>query len=418
MVTAGIWLIYAGVVLRVLVRYAGLPQWGLVALLFALYGLLLLAEPWLVEGRALRLSLDCLKRRVSGVRLGPSRDPAVEQTLRRRWPAAAYLFLQTVLVVVLFSIPPHVDFFAGLFIPLSLQAVLLFGRRLGYLCIALFPVAMFVPLTANEKGWPFALVMSCFSAGLYFVFGSYAHQVQRAEAARRQNQRLLRELQAANRQLQGYAAQLEELAAEQERGRLARELHDSVTQTVFSMNLTVQSARLLLARDPGRAAAQLVRLEELAAGAMSEIQVLVSQLRLPSVADEGLPAALRQLADERGVRDGLRVALEVNGEGALAETVAAGLYRIVQEALTNVAKHAGTRRVTVRLDLGGDSSTLEVEDHGVGFDPHVPLSEQGHLGLAGMAERAREIGWHLSIDSRPGLGTRIRVEERPPGGPR
>ena len=414
MVTAGIWLIYAGVVLRVLVRYAGLPQRGLVAFLFALYGLLLLAETWLLEGKT--LSLDLLKGWASGVRLGPSRQPSVQQTLSRRWPAALYLLVQTILVVILFSIPPHVDFFAGLFIPLSLQAVLLFGRRLGYLCIALFPVAMFVPLTANEKGWPFALVMSCFAAGLYFLFGSYAHQVQRAESARRQNQRLLGELQAANHQLQSYAAQLEELAAEQERGRLARELHDSVTQTVFSMNLTVQSVRLLLGKELARAAAQLLRLEELAAGAMSEIQTLVSQLRPPSVAGAGLPAALRQVAGERQARDGLRVAFEVSGERVLAETVAAGLYRIVQEALTNVAKHAGTREATVRLDLGGDPCTLDVEDHGVGFDPHLPVSQQGHLGLAGMAERAREIGWSLSIDSRPGLGTRIRVQERPPGG--
>jgi signal transduction histidine kinase len=415
MVTAGIWLVYAGVVLRVLERYAGLPQRGPVALLFALYGLLLLAEPWLVEGRPLRLSFDTFADRVSGKRVGLSRDAGGKQAYSRRWRAALYLLSQTVLVVALFSIPPHVDFFAGLFVPLSLQAVLLFGRRLGYLCIALFPVAMFVPLTANEKGWLFALVMSCFSAGLFFLFGSYAHQVQQAETARRQNQRLLGELQVANRQLQGYAAQLEDLAAEQERSRLARELHDSVTQTVFSMNLTVQSARLLLARDPGRAAGQLVRLEELAGGSMSEIQALVSQLRPPSVAGEGLPVALRRLALERQARDGLRVDLAVNGEQQLPETVAAGLYGIIQEALTNVAKHAGTYEVIVRLDLDGDPSFLEVEDHGLGFDAHMPLSEQGHLGLAGMDERAREIGWALSIESRLGLGTRIRVEEAPRG---
>lgn len=419
MVTAGIWLVYAGVVLRVLERYAGLPQRGPVALLFALYGLLLLAEPWLVEGRAPRLSLDTFTGWVSGRGVGLSRDRAGARDSRQRWRAVAYLLLQTVLVVVLFAIPPHVDFFAGLLIPLSLQAVLLLGRRLGYLCIALFPVAMFVPLTANEKGWFFALVMSCFSAGLFFLFGSYAHQVQRAEAARRRNQRLLGDLQAANRQLDAYATQLEELGAEQERGRLARELHDSVTQTVFSMNLTVQSARLLMARDPGRVAGQLVRLEELAEGAMGEIQALVSQLRPASLGGEGLPAALGRLAVERQGRDGLRVDLEVNGTRYLPRTTAAGLYGIVQEALTNVAKHAGTYEVIVRLDLDGAPSFLEVEDHGLGFDAHAPLlSEQGHLGLAGMADRAREIGWDLAIESRPGLGTRIRVEEGPRGGQR
>jgi signal transduction histidine kinase len=275
---------------------------------------------------------------------------------------------------------------------------------------------MFVPLTANAKGWPFALIMSLFAGGLFFLFGSYALQVQEAERARRQNQRLLSELQVANRQLEGYAAQVEELAAEQERNRLARELHDSVTQTVFSMNLTVQSARLLLVKDPVRSTGQLVRLEELAAGAMGEIQTLVSHLRPTSMAEGGLPAALRRLASERQVRDGLKVDVDVDGERALPEGIAAGLYRIANEALANVVKHGGTHEATVHLKLGEDLCHLEIEDHGRGFDPQAALGDRGHLGLAGMAEQAREIGWYLAVDSRPGLGTRIRVEENPAAG--
>jgi signal transduction histidine kinase len=401
--TAGIWLIYAGVTVRVLVRYAGLPQRDLVASLLALYGLLLFAE----------LSL---RRWISSGTPGSYPAPSGERTQNRRWLSAIYLFVQTGLVVALFSIPPHVDFFAGLFIPLSIQAVLFFGRRLGFLCIAFFPLAMFGSLTPNPKGWPFALVMSAFAGGLCFLFGSYAHQVQQAERARSQNQHMLGELQVANQRLQGYAARVEDLAAEQERGRLARELHDSVTQTVFSMNLTVQSARLLLQKGPGRAAGQLLRLEELAASAMGEIQTLVSQLRPTSMAEEGLPAALRRLTVERQLRDGLQVALEMNGERTLTEATEAGLYRIVQEALTNVVKHAGAHEATIRLNLDPGVSSLEIEDRGLGFDPQTALGQQGHLGLASMTERAREIGWHLTVNSRPGLGTRIRVEESPAGG--
>jgi signal transduction histidine kinase len=272
------------------------------------------------------------------------------------------------------------------------------------------------PLAAAQEGWIFGLVMVLNYGGLCFLLGGYAHQIGQAEAARGQNQRMLGELQVAHRKLQGYAVQMEALAAEQERSRLARELHDSVTQTVFSMNLTVQSARLLLEREPGRAAVQLERLEELAASAMREIQALISQLRPRSVAEAGLPVALRQLAAERLERDGLHVAVEVSGELALAEAVTAGLYRIAQEALTNVAKHAGTEQATVRLSLPPGVSFLEIEDHGHGFDPQLALSQRGHLGLAGMAERARELGWSLSIESQTGRGTRVRVEENPPGG--
>jgi signal transduction histidine kinase len=185
------------------------------------------------------------------------------------------------------------------------------------------------------------------------------------------------------------------------------------------MNLTVQSARLLLGRDEDRVAGQLERLEELAAGAMREIQTLVSQLRprsAPHLAAEGLSAALRRLADERRARDGLEVTLEVWGGRDLPEPVAAGLLGIAQEALANVAKHAATLQATLRLSLSEGAAYLEVEDGGCGFDPRAAWNQRGHLGLAGMAERARELGWKLSVESRPGCGTRVRVEEHPPGG--
>ncbi len=182
------------------------------------------------------------------------------------------------------------------------------------------------------------------------------------------------------------------------------------------MNLTVQAARLLLERDKGRVAGQLLRLEELAAGALGEIQALVSSLRPAPVVAEDLPAALRRLAAERRSRDGLQVIFEVVGDGKLPEPVAAGLYLIAQEALTNVTKHAGVDEAIVRLHLVDGAASLEVADQGRGFSVETAASERGHLGLAGMAERARELGWHLTIESQPGRGTRIRVAESAAGG--
>jgi len=400
--TVGVYLIYAAVVLRGVERLPEMRYPGLVVALLAMHGLLLLVETWLIQRRALPSSAAA-----SRVEAWP---PIPD------WLPFLYLLLQAGLVTGLLLNWVVQDFYALLFMALSMQAVLFFGRRVGFLCIAAFTLAMAGPLAAAEEGWPFGLVMALNYGGLCFLCGGYAHQVEQAQRARSHNQRLVGELQATYRQLQGHAAQVEDLAAEQERGRLARELHDSVTQTVFSMNLTVQSARLLLERAPGRAAGQLERLEELAASAMGEIQALISQLRPTSIAEEGLPVALRRLAAERLARDGLHVAVEVNGERSLSKAVAAGLYRIAQEALTNVAKHAGTHEASVRLNLGGDLAFLEIRDHGLGFDPQLALSQRGHLGLAGMAERARDIGWKLSVDSRPGQGTRVRVEENPPGG--
>ncbi len=251
-----------------------------------------------------------------------------------------------------------------------------------------------------------------------FASCSAATPIRCAKPSRRacEIHRTLGELQVAHGQLREYASQKEQLAAEQERNRLARELHDSVTQTVFSMNLTVQAARLLLERDRSRVVAQLQRLEGLAANALREIQALISSLRPAPPVVENLPVTLRGLAIERRSRDGLEVTLEVTGDRILTETVAAGLYLIVQEALTNVVKHAGTREATIRLRLDEGRSLLEVEDRGRGFLTHAAANEQGHLGLAGMAERARDLGWHLTIESQPGRGTRIRVAENAAGG--
>jgi signal transduction histidine kinase len=403
----GVYLIYAAVVLRGVVRLFEMRYPELVVALLVLYGLLLLVETWVIERKPLRFA--------AAASLGST--PKVEGLpLRPRWLPLTYLLVHSGLVIGLLLNRPVQDFYALLSMALSLQAVLFLGTRAGFLYIAGLTLAMAGPLAASQEGWTFGLVMVLEYGGLCFLVGGYAHQIGRAQTARGHNQRTLSELQITYRQLKGYAAQLEALAGEQERGRLARELHDSVTQTVFSMNLTVQSARLLLERDPGRAADQLERLEELAASAMREIQALISQLRPRSVAEAGLPVALHQLAAERLERDGLHVAVEVNGELGLPEAVAAGLYRIAQEALTNVAKHAGTQQATVRLNLPPGASFLEIEDRGLGFDPQLAMSQRGHLGLAGMAERARELGWSLSIESKPGRGARVRVEENRPEG--
>lgn len=398
--TIGTYLIFAVVVLRGIVIFTGDPQFNLVVALLIAYGLFLLVEPWIIQRKTLHSS--------PGVEVG--------STLSGGGIPLAYLLLQSCLAIRLLFVPPPKDFFALLFIPLSLQAVLFFGRRIGFLVIASYSLAMAIPLLASEEGWLFGLAMTLLYSGICFLFGGYAHQVQKAELVSSQNQRMLDELLVAHQKLRGYATQVEDLAAEQARFRLARELHDSVTQTMFSMNLSAQSARLLMGKDPRRVSQQLDRLLELCHSAVGEIQVLVSQLRPPGVAEEGLIAALRRLAVERWQRDGLEVTLESAGEPRLPEAVAAGLYSIVQEALNNVAKHAGTQQATVRLNLVDAGGCLEIEDRGRGFDFQQALNQSGHLGLAGMGERARELGWNLAIESHPGRGTLVRVEAKPPEG--
>jgi signal transduction histidine kinase len=330
-----------------------------------------------------------------------------------------YLGIQSLLVIGLILIRPHFDYFPLLFIPLSLSAVELLGRRSGFKWIAAYVLAMlglyvlasFVISQWTFDPWSTLLAMTLFYGGLCFLVGQIAHVHRQAEAARQHNQDLLADLQSAHRQLQDHAAQLEELAVMQERGRLARELHDSVTQTAFSMTLAVQAAQLLWNRDAGQVAAQLDRVVELARDASREIQTIVKQLRPASIAEAGLPEAMRTYLAERQARDGLIARLEVHEARELPwpATVTLGLYRIVQEAVNNVIKHAGTREVTIRLNLCDQPACIEVIDRGAGFVVNELTPQRGHMGLASMAERARELGWTLTIDSQPGEGTCVKV---------
>ena len=390
--TIGVYLIFAAVALRGIVMFIGELQFPALVLFLILYGALLFFETWSIQHKSFKLF----------------QSPAGQ---------IFYLILQSVLVIGLLAVSSWEDYFALLFIPLSLDAVAFFGRQVGFLWTGSFSILLTMALLFSEEGPAFGFAMGMLYSGMCFLFGGYASQVLKAEAAHDQNQRMLAELQAAHRQLQGYADQVSNLAIEHERNRLARDLHDSVTQTVFSMNLTVQSARVLLEMEPSRVAGQLVHLEQLAANALSEIQSLVSQLRPRSIVDERLPTALRHLAQERESRDGLHVSLEIHGEGNLSAAETQALYSVAHEALTNVIKHSGVCEATVCLHLDAHDPYLEITDRGVGFSPEATPEQQDHLGMVGMTERAREIGWNLCVESQPGQGTRIRVSQNPSRGP-
>ena len=279
----------------------------------------------------------------------------------------------------------------------------------GALWIGLFTPLM-VLLLFKTYGAFQAIALAVIYTALNIFVASYALATRRAQAARAQNQSLALELQEANRQLQAYSKQLEQLAVTRERHRLARELHDSVTQTVFSMTLTTQSALLLLDRDPRQASAQLDRLHQLSQSALAEMRVLISELRPEKVAEGGLVAALRRHLADRRVSESLAVSLEVEDDQTLNLAEEQGLFRIAQEALNNIVKHAQASQAHIRLHLVEPSWWMEIEDPGQGFDLER-ARDSGHVGLSSMGERAAEIGWNLRIMTAPGAGTRIRVEK-------
>jgi signal transduction histidine kinase len=332
---------------------------------------------------------------------------AAEPILTRSRPGypRLYALVQSLLVVAMLYTAPKMDILSMLFFPLSFQAVQYFGDRVGFAWIGGFSLAMAGTFFFGMELGP-GILMILLGTGMNLLTGSYAGLIRRTEDSRRANQTMFAELQAAYRSLKDSAGQQEQLAAAVERRRMVRELHDSLTQTLFSMNLAVQAAQL---SDDKRAS--LMRLQDLSRGAAAEVQALIGPFPARSPAADELVPALRRLVDERRIRDKLPITLEVSGEKTLPGLAAANLFRIAQEALNNISRHAGECGVSVRLKLDGRPVCMEVEDTGRGFD--VNSQERLHrFGLTGMQERAQEMGWELEIDSRPGRGTLIRVKER------
>jgi signal transduction histidine kinase len=200
----------------------------------------------------------------------------------------------------------------------------------------------------------------------------------------------------------------QEAAVLEERSRLARDLHDSISQQLFSMTLTAQAARAHLEKNPARAGVQLERLQETAAAALAEMRALIFQLRPPALSEHGLIAALQQHVASLDRREDMDVIMTVEGDEQEARGIEQAIYRIAQEALNNVLKHAGACHVTVKLELFPDRVGLKISDNGRGFNMAVPPSGR-HLGMISMRERATELGGTLHVQSEPGHGTDIVV---------
>lgn len=335
-----------------------------------------------------------------------------EPAISRRWSSyfPIYLLVQTSLVFVLLALPGYSESFAALLGVLSMQAMLNLNPKIGAVWIAACGLITWLLIARHYSLSESAALALTFTAANGF-FGTYALVIRREQAAQDKKLELARELQAANRQLQDYSAQLEQLAIARERNRFARELHDSVTQTVFSMTLTTQSALLLFERDPVQVKDQLERLSHLVHSALAEMQALISTLRPEEATILGLvPALRRHLADVR-IAENLSVSLRVEGEQSLGIAEQQALLGIAQEALNNILKHARTHQAQIRLHLG-EPYWMEIEDQGLGFDLQQARNS-GRMGLTNMRERAAEIGWDLQVVTSPGAGTCIRVEKAP-----
>lgn len=204
-------------------------------------------------------------------------------------------------------------------------------------------------------------------------------------------------------------ALIEQAAVTEERSRLARDLHDSLTQTLYSVSLFAQTAKeLAAAGDLQSLKTCLTELTDASKAIHKELRLLVYNLRPSVLEEEGLAGALRQRLDTVEGRAGLVTDLTVEGENRLSANVEETVYRVIQELLNNILQHAAASDIAILIRFGEQETYLEVQDNGIGFDPFDKSGRRG-LGLVIMRERIEKIGGKLTISSSAGMGTTVTV---------
>lgn len=224
--------------------------------------------------------------------------------------------------------------------------------------------------------------------------------------ARRDAESLTRELAAANDKLASYAVQVEELATTKERNRLAREIHDNLGHYLTVVHVQLEASRTMLQHDPEQALDAMNKAQKLTQEGLATVRRSVATLRESPVDSRPLVVALETLLEETRTT-GIVTQMNVHGtEQTLDAKMKLALYRVVQEALTNVSKHARASRVDVNLDFQQESAiSLEVKDNGVGTD----LEKTDGFGLIGMRERIHHLDGDLHVETGPGKGFALEI---------
>jgi signal transduction histidine kinase len=289
-----------------------------------------------------------------------------------------------------------------------------FGQSFGILPpVAAIPTAsaIYVFINGQANGWSLAGWTSVELLGVgmgwvsFVVVYWFFHTVMRTSQERAG---LIHDLQAAQRELEQAHARETELATLRERERLARDLHDSLGHALVAISIQLEAIQRLYRVDAEKAAAQVEALKALTRSSMDELRRSLEGLRALGLGDQPLGEALQALAVSAGQRTGLAVACHVAGPAEqLAPAAAEALWRVAQEALTNVEKHAAARHVELRLDVQPAFTALSVSDDGRGFPPGA--NETGHYGLRGMRERIEGLGGTLTLDGDRGASVEARL---------
>jgi signal transduction histidine kinase len=258
-------------------------------------------------------------------------------------------------------------------------------------------MAQITPVRALQIGVPIAA---------WLVFGLFVYRISATSTERAQ---LIRELRAAQEELERAHQRESELAVLRERERLARDLHDNLGHTLVALSVQLEAVQRLYKVDPARAEAQVEQMKALTRSSMDALRRSLAGLRAPGLGEQPLSTALQALCVDAGQRAGFSVECQVDaGADSLAPPVAEALWTAALEALTNVEKHAGARRVQVRLAVEPQAVLLSITDDGRGL-PTEAGQQPGHFGLRGMRERIEGLGGTLVVTGDAGTCVEARV---------
>jgi len=304
-----------------------------------------------------------------------------------------------VLISLLLLQPPFVDGINFIFLMVSIHAALVLTRNIASLWIAAYflVISTFIFITVGVDGF----VAISFYVVAYAICGVFGHILQQADLARQHNQQLIEELKATQQKLQ-------ELAVVDERNRLARDLHDSVKQQVFAISMQLSAARTALS-ETDKAYQPVTEAEQLAQQAGTELTTLISALRPPSLESKSLTDAIKEYVNEWSRQNHIEVQLKIDSAIVVDQQVEQALFRVLQEALANVARHSKADRVGVELKSENNEIMLTIEDNGVGFD--AKQTAKG-IGLHSMQERLITINGKVDVISERSKGTRVVAKVR------
>jgi len=334
-----------------------------------------------------------------------------ETIITRRMPTYlnVYFIIQSIILVVLILVPlyppdrpRHNDFFALLFIPLCVQAVIYFRRPASYYWVIALTTVSIITLYFQYgmiQGTKFAVTYILGYAMMSLLAIFYIN----SENAKN-------ELNVANQKLQEYAVQAEAHGIAEERNRLARDLHDSVTQSLYSLTLFAEAASEEL--DSGEietTKSHLKDLRETSRQALQEMRLMVFELRPPELETKGFTLALQERLEAVEARTGIETVIEMTITERLPSKLEIGLYSIAREALNNILKHSHATKVKINLYKKNGNIIFEIHDDGIGLDASEASNSAG-LGIKGMKERADQIGANLTLHNAPESGTLLKVE--------